>query len=711
MQEPSAPLLPAAAQAPSPPASFSRLSTPRLPPATEAPSPPVSLSRLSTPRRAGVPSFKAPLPSPGSSGGGPSGCGWAALQPLLIVGIIFLAGMLTTVQTSINTRAGDHFGSFMYGCTINFVFATLFLIPVVLIERLVVRELGGRGLLRWTRRPAAWQFLPGAIGVTFVSAGAALAGRIGFAVFFIACVVGQLAASILLDRYGWVGSPKLGLPRHKVLALVLAIAGSVVSVYDQLGSATSSTSTGLFLLYVVLAIGAAALLPFQAAINRTMAELLPSRLQATLFSFLIGSCAALVGLGIQLAAQPGLASRLPSDFASASWWMFFGGPGGIVYIATAIFFLRVVGAALYFVSLVCGQMTGSLVLDSVGFLGSPKHAASAALVCGVLLVIVSAIVMQFGPLLYKVAAGLLSGKGSRLTKSSSSGALTTALLDDSARAGMLSSSPLLRGLSAGSGGSATGFGFVLDSGSARGSASGSRRSSTGSVTSLSSMALGEPAMTLVPAGATAVALAPPPHPKTPPPTPAGPPRSAAISIPRISLGGGMGSPDRSFDAALYSSSATRARRTGVGGEGGNDDSFTIGGGSGRVGSVPPSPALSAVLAPGSPSFSRLMASRGASVPVSASSLAGSATPVMTGRTAGGGASGGIAIASGTAPSTPRLAPLDPSVFMPGTPSSSFRQSILGGGLRGMSPARPVSLSVSLAGRIGLDDAGEESNLL
>jgi len=59
-------------------------------------------------------------------------------------------------------------------------------------------------------------------------------------------------------------------------------------------------------------------------------------------------------------------------------------------------FIQTVGAALFFVLLIVGQLSASALLDAVGFLGLPQRQLGPSRAIGVLLVCAGAIMLQFG---------------------------------------------------------------------------------------------------------------------------------------------------------------------------------------------------------------------------------------------------------------------------------------------------------------------------
>lgn len=138
---------------------------------------------------------------------------------------------------------------------------------------------------------------------------------------------------------------------------------------------------------LVLPLIAGAFLPLQAGINGQLAKHLSSFMAAALVSFLVGSLALLVIVLAQREVN-GLAA-----FRGLSWWHWSGGLLGAFFIATAAFAGPRIGALLFMVLVLAGQLGMALLLDHNGWAGfreAPltlgKAAGLALIVAGVWLI-------------------------------------------------------------------------------------------------------------------------------------------------------------------------------------------------------------------------------------------------------------------------------------------------------------------------------------
>ena len=121
----------------------------------------------------------------------------------------------------------------------------------------------------------------------------------------------------------------------------------------------------------------------QAGVNSQLRLALSSPIQAAFISFLVGT----IVLGI-IAFLQGDAWFKPNSIASIPWWAWLGGLLGAFNIAMSVFLAPKLGAMVLAISIVCGQILASLVLDQNGWLGYPKIEITPNRVIGAIFVII-----------------------------------------------------------------------------------------------------------------------------------------------------------------------------------------------------------------------------------------------------------------------------------------------------------------------------------
>ena len=142
-------------------------------------------------------------------------------------------------------------------------------------------------------------------------------------------------------------------------------------------------------LYVLLALAAGAVLPFQAGVNARLAHFVESPIRASFVSFVVGTIVLLVlSAAILKPLPPG--SRL----GGAPWWVWVGGVLGAFYVFVTVVSAPRVGAATLIAALVAGQAVASLVVDHFGWVGFPVHHVSAGRAAGVALVFAGVLLVR-----------------------------------------------------------------------------------------------------------------------------------------------------------------------------------------------------------------------------------------------------------------------------------------------------------------------------
>ncbi|CAD5107659.1 DMT family transporter [Zestomonas carbonaria] len=132
---------------------------------------------------------------------------------------------------------------------------------------------------------------------------------------------------------------------------------------------------------LALPLVAGACLPLQAGINGQLAKHLTSVLAAGLISFTVGTLALLLVV---------LAQREMPGFGvlrGVSWWQWCGGFLGVFFIVTAAFAGPRIGALLFMVLVIAGQLGMAVLLDHFGWAGFREAPISLGKIAGLLLIV------------------------------------------------------------------------------------------------------------------------------------------------------------------------------------------------------------------------------------------------------------------------------------------------------------------------------------
>ena len=115
------------------------------------------------------------------------------------------------------------------------------------------------------------------------------------------------------------------------------------------------------------AMAAGALVALQSKVNAQLSDELGGSFEAAWISFFVG----LIAVGIIAIAAPAVRRalvRIPAIVRSRQlwWWQLLGGVGGAWLVTTQGIVVPVVGVTLFMVSVVAGQVVGSLFVDRAG---------------------------------------------------------------------------------------------------------------------------------------------------------------------------------------------------------------------------------------------------------------------------------------------------------------------------------------------------------
>src|SRR5207247_1409114 len=108
---------------------------------------------------------------------------------------------------------------------ISFSVGTIALILIVLLTR--------NGNLGAVRNVSWWHLLGGLIGAVFVTATLIAAPKIGVTGMIVATLAGNMAAAILIDRFGWVGIDPKPIDGPRVAGVLLMLVSVVLINWSQ----------------------------------------------------------------------------------------------------------------------------------------------------------------------------------------------------------------------------------------------------------------------------------------------------------------------------------------------------------------------------------------------------------------------------------------------------------------------------------------------
>ena len=285
----------------------------------------------------------APPPTPAAC---PSG--WRSATPSV-------CGVLMATQSRINGELGRRLGDGFTAAALSFTAGLV--IVVVIVALLPSAQRGVRttlGEVRQRRLPA-WMLLAGFGGAVFVLSQGLASAVVGVSLFTVAFIGGQTVSGLVVDRIGVGPGGRRYLTVRRVLGAGIALAVVVWSIASHL-------QPDIPLWMLLLPLGAGALVAVQQAANGRVAAAGGSPVSATLFNFIAGS-AALIAIALVHAAVVGGLPAL-ADYP-ADWWLYLGGPLGVLFILGLSTAVRSTGVLLLGLCSVSGQLGGSIVIDLI----------------------------------------------------------------------------------------------------------------------------------------------------------------------------------------------------------------------------------------------------------------------------------------------------------------------------------------------------------
>jgi bacterial/archaeal transporter family-2 protein len=135
---------------------------------------------------------------------------------IMLLAIMFFAGIAVAVQPSINARLAQRVGVLESSC-ISFAVGTLVLWMLVMVA--------GKGSLRGLGQAAWWEWTGGALGAFFVSMMVFVVPRIGTAAAMSAVIAAQLTTGVLLDHFGAFGMRQTPFDLKRAMGCLLLMGG------------------------------------------------------------------------------------------------------------------------------------------------------------------------------------------------------------------------------------------------------------------------------------------------------------------------------------------------------------------------------------------------------------------------------------------------------------------------------------------------------
>lgn len=269
--------------------------------------------------------------------------------------ITFIASIIITAQSSINSKLNTFTENALITALINFTTGLLILALMMIFSR-AIRQ-GFTSIPRLVRegKLKRWQLFGGLSGAFFVASQSSLVQVIGVAIFTVAAVAGQTTAALLVDKSGIGPAGKQPVTVARIGAAILGISGVLVSVLGQ-------SSEGKFAIGAVLvSFAAGGLVATQPALNGQIANQTGQPAAATLVNFIVGFTTLIIVYAVKQQISPQGFTVPPMPWENPVIWL--GGPFGVMFVLTAAFMAKTLGVFLFTLTSVVGQLSGAILME------------------------------------------------------------------------------------------------------------------------------------------------------------------------------------------------------------------------------------------------------------------------------------------------------------------------------------------------------------
>ncbi len=132
--------------------------------------------------------------------------------------VVAVAGLLVGAQPPVNARLGREVGS-LQAAAFSFIVGTVALVVIASFAKGSLGTLGNVPKVPW------WGMVGGLLGAIFVTVSLLTVKTLGVSGLTATVIAGQLAAAVIIDRFGLLGIAKQHVGWTRILGLALLVVG------------------------------------------------------------------------------------------------------------------------------------------------------------------------------------------------------------------------------------------------------------------------------------------------------------------------------------------------------------------------------------------------------------------------------------------------------------------------------------------------------
>ena len=295
--------------------------------------------------------------------------------------ITVLMGLLVPIQTAANSRLRATVGEAYLSTLISFSVSTLFLLTVALVAGISVFPTE-----EMLHAAPWWSWLGGIIALLTITSTIYMFRELGQLQTMVIPLFSQLIFSLAIDHFGWFGAQVIPMNTNRLAGALLLVVGIIlIVVLPRLkGQQVAGTAKGgRMMLWQICAVVTGCLMASIGAIYARLGSLIGSPVQASTVSFIIATTVMLLFC---------LFSRKIKNISLAfdrrhPWWMWLGGICGAITVYGNAWLIPKIGAGLFIMLLLIGQLSLSLLMEQRGWLGAPQKKITPIQIIGILLML------------------------------------------------------------------------------------------------------------------------------------------------------------------------------------------------------------------------------------------------------------------------------------------------------------------------------------
>jgi len=297
-----------------------------------------------------------------------------------------ISGLMIAFQARANGELSHRMGNPIEAALVSFGSGLLIISVISFFNPAIKKGLKNLRTAVSKQEIPIWTLFAGMLGGSFVAVQTQIVPVIGVAIYSVASIAGQTAASLIVDRIGLTGGGKKHITAKRVTAAGVTVLAVLVSVLDRIDA------QNLSLWAVLFGCVAGAIVGVQRALNGQINESTHQSFTTSLLNFIMGTTFLVIFLAIGMLINRADVVALPAG----PWWMYTGGTIGVIYIAFTSTIVQHLGVLTFTLISVGGQLVGSLLID----LYSPTAGVqvSAYLVTGIVMTYLGVVVGGVGNL-------------------------------------------------------------------------------------------------------------------------------------------------------------------------------------------------------------------------------------------------------------------------------------------------------------------------